>query len=111
MLLRDPPLAHGRLRCAKLLYEDLRAVSVAEGWFSLFAARAALAIEGSRALVRIAITTEMQVEAQPTSASFAGIELLPFEAREKGPYHGQLHYAKYAVRVSVLTVQAFSPLL
>ena len=68
------PLHTGAFGCAKLLYEDLRAVSVAEGWFSLFAARAALAIEGSCALVRIAITTEMQVEAQPTSASFAGRE-------------------------------------
>ena len=74
MLCRILPLHAGAFGCAKLLYEDLRAVSVAKGGLSLFAACAALAIEGSRAILRIAITTEMQVEVQRTSASFAGRE-------------------------------------
>ena len=50
MLCRILPLHAGAFGCAKLLYEDLRAVSVVKGWLSLLAACAALAIEGSRAI-------------------------------------------------------------
>lgn len=86
------------------------ALSVAEGWLSIFAACAAPAHEGQPCNWRAAFNTEMQVQAQhppPILQDEKIIELFfRTEAKEKKAYHYQLHLAEYAVRVSVLTVQA-----